>query len=114
MNHVGHSRGLGDVKRVDGVRVGASNQTMGTAAGAPLGRVRGRLAASLYHWFAGPYQDLPINYDGTYSEAEVDAITDQWNRYYFLQFCLAQAGVLGGGPAGAGHVSEVGVSHGAA
>lgn len=89
----------------------------GHAVGAPTGAGEGapplRLAASLWSWFAGPYGDLPINYDGTYSADDVDAITDQWNRALYLQLCLAQAGAALCGQAGAPDLAQVGVSHAA-
>lgn len=79
------------------------------AGGGGLPARPGRLGAGLLSWFAGPYGDRPINYDGTYSAAEIDELADQWNRALYLQLCLAQAGAALRGPAGAPDLAEVGV-----
>lgn len=81
----------------------------GAAVGAPPPGGPGRPGAGLCSWLAGPYGDLPINYDGTYAAAEIDAICDQWNRALYLQLCLAQAGRALCGPVGAPDVAQVGV-----
>jgi len=72
-----------------------------------------RVGWGLLSWLAGPSRNLPINYDFTYTDAEIRAITDQWNWCYFRQLCLAQADLPDGGQPRPGHVPEVGVSHAA-
>ena len=67
----------------------------------------------LLGWLAGPSRNLPINYDFSYTDAEIRAITDGWNWFYFRRLCLARAGVSDGGRSCAGDAAEVGVSHAA-
>lgn len=97
--------GGGGVGGVDGA-VGAKETAVAGGIRAGGGRV---YKSGLLSWFAGPYGDLPINYDGTYSADEIDHLADEWNRALYLQLCLAQAGAALRGPAGAPDLAEVGV-----